>query len=262
MADQVRQPVAVRVMRPYSSEEAFLEHEIETLTRTSIVLVGAQPRPQGVVLRFEVVLETGTSLLRGEGRVVNHKPNAFGDQPGLTLRFTRLDTRSKALVDKAAAIRDARARAALDAAGSQAPPPPVNGRAPSVRPMPASIPRDLTPPPASVATAPRPPTAPPPPAPPPPPATDLARTVEASFVPPPQPSEPILVASTGEIDAATVERAKSVAESLDRSDRTRELAKSLGAVPDREAVLTRLRERRREMSAGRVDEIFSLKRRS
>src|SRR5215472_16006391 len=121
MADQVRQPVAIRVMRPYSSEEAFIENEIETLTRTSIVLVGAQPRPQGVVLRFEVVLETGASLLRSEGRVVGFKQNALGDLPGLTLRFTRLDARSKALVDRAAIIGDEKTRAALVAAGSQAP---------------------------------------------------------------------------------------------------------------------------------------------
>ena len=46
--------------------------------------------------------------MRGEGRVVGFKANAFEGLGGLTLRFTRLDTRSKALVDKAAALRERR----------------------------------------------------------------------------------------------------------------------------------------------------------
>src|SRR5262249_35888439 len=97
------------------------EHELDTLTRTSVVLIGAQARPQGVVLRFEVTLASGAPLLRGEGRVVGYKENALGSEPGLTLRFTRLDPRSKALVDRAAGMRDARARSA---GRSVAPPPP------------------------------------------------------------------------------------------------------------------------------------------
>ena len=112
-------PVAIRIARPYSSEEAFLEHELETLTRTSVTLIGAQARPQGVILRFEVTLASGAPLLRGEGRVVGYKRNAIGDEPGLTLRFTRLDPRSKALIDRAAAMREAKARSR-----SAYPPPP------------------------------------------------------------------------------------------------------------------------------------------
>ena len=130
MADDPRQPVAIRVTRPYQSEDEFLETEIETLTRTSVVLVGAQSRPQGVILRFEVTLLDGVPILRGEGRVVAFKPRALGDLPGLTLRFTRLDAKSKALVDRAAAIRDARARAMLQAAMGESDYPPP----PSVRP--------------------------------------------------------------------------------------------------------------------------------
>jgi hypothetical protein len=215
-------------MRPYSTEEAFLERELETLTRTSIILVGAQSRPQGVVLRFEVVLENGTSIMRGEGRVVGHKPNAFGDSPGLTLRFTRLDTRTKALVDRAAIMRDEKTRAAL---GSAAPPPPHVAPAP-VHVAASKIPVDLTPPPAPVAAA----------------AVATPSSLAAAIadalpkdVPPPQPSEPILVASTGEIAAMTPERAASIA--------------------NREEVLDRLRERRRGLTDARMTEIFALKRR-
>src|SRR6516164_6097896 len=123
--DDSRQPVAIRVTRPYTTEEGFLENELDTLTRTSVVLIGAQARPQGVVLRFEVLLATGAPLLRGEGRVVGYKMQVLGDEAGLTLRFTRLDARSKALVDRAAALRDARAKGARISGVPSAMPPPL-----------------------------------------------------------------------------------------------------------------------------------------
>jgi hypothetical protein len=101
-------PAAIRITRPYASEEDYLDRELETLTRASITLLGAQARPQGVVLRFELALSSGQVLIRGEGRVVAFKANAFEGLGGLTLRFTRLDTRSKALIDRAAALREKR----------------------------------------------------------------------------------------------------------------------------------------------------------
>ena len=105
-------------MRPYESEDEFLAREMDTLTRSSIVLLGASTRPQGVVLRFEVVLTNGEPLVRGEGRVTAYREGVFEDLPGLTLRFTRLDSKSKALIDRATSMRDARR--------SSAPPPPVS----------------------------------------------------------------------------------------------------------------------------------------
>ncbi|MEO7109609.1 MAG: hypothetical protein ABI183_04140, partial [Polyangiaceae bacterium] len=140
------------------------------------------------------------------GRVVGHKPNAFGDSPGLTLRFTRLDTRTKALVDKAAVLRDEKTRVAL---GSSAPASPSKPP-PPVHPAPARIPVDLTPPPRPVAIA----SVPPP-------------TPAAAIVPPPQPSEPILVASTGEMPALSPERATSIANREEVLDRLRTRRKNL-----------------------------------
>ncbi|HEY8091448.1 MAG TPA: hypothetical protein VIF09_26470 [Polyangiaceae bacterium] len=100
--------MAIRITRPQTTEDEFLEQELETISRTSVTLLGAQPRPQGVVLRFELVLASGLVVMRGEGRVVGFKPNAYRGMGGLTLRFTRLDTRSKAMVDKASALRERR----------------------------------------------------------------------------------------------------------------------------------------------------------
>lgn len=108
MAENVRPPVAIRIVRPYETEDQLLEHELDTVGKTSVVLIGAHPRPTGVILRFEVTLASGATVLRGEGRVLAHKENAFRGQPGLTLRFTRLDPKSKAVVDRATAMREAR----------------------------------------------------------------------------------------------------------------------------------------------------------
>ncbi len=141
-------PAAIRITRPYTSEEDFLDREVETLTRASITLLGAQARPQGVVLRFELALTSGQVLVRGEGRVVSFKANAFEGLGGLTLRFTRLDTRSKALVDRAATLREKR-RPSTRPQFPDALEPPADKPAspePPREPPPVSAPAELAPP--------------------------------------------------------------------------------------------------------------------
>jgi hypothetical protein len=120
-----RPPVAIRITRPQTTEDDFVEQELETLTRTSVTLLGAQPRPQGVVLRFEIVLSTGHVVMRGEGRVVGFRPNAHQGLGGLTLRFTRLDSRSKTLVDRASALRERRRPSGAPVPHEPPPPSPV-----------------------------------------------------------------------------------------------------------------------------------------
>lgn len=152
MTADARPPPAIRITRPYATEEEFLDHELETLSRTGVTLIGAQPRAEGVVLRFELTLSTGHVLVRGEGRVVGYRAGAQPGAGGLAVRFTRLDVRSKALVDKAAALRDQR-RSSL-----RPPPlphtsshPPSSVRA-STPPPPRARPSAPPPPPRSAAT--------------------------------------------------------------------------------------------------------------
>jgi molecular chaperone DnaK len=136
-------PVAIRITRPYDSEEEYLAQELEMISKTSITLVGAQPRPQGVVLRFELVLTGGAVLVRGEGRVVGFKPNAHRGVGGLTLRFTRIDARSKALLDKATAMRELRrpsSKPPKEATADAPPPPQAVAAAPPAPPPAAAAP--------------------------------------------------------------------------------------------------------------------------
>ena len=133
-------PVAIRVARPYATEEELLENELDTLTRTSVTLLGAPSRPQGLVLRFELVLSSGQVLMRGEGRVVGYKPNAHRGMAGLTLRFTRLDTRSKTVVDRATALRERRRPSASAPALADGASTPSLFPAPSLLPEPSIFP--------------------------------------------------------------------------------------------------------------------------
>lgn len=101
-------PVALRIVRPHKTEDALLAAEANAFTRTGVVLLGAPSRPTGVVLRFEMTLADGTPCMRGEGRVVGFRPAGEGEESALMLRFTRLDVKSKSLLDRAVAIREER----------------------------------------------------------------------------------------------------------------------------------------------------------
>jgi len=100
-------------MRPYPTEETFLAEERDTLSRTAVTLIGAPHRPRGVIIRFEVTLNEGTAILRGEGRVLAFQAADERGPSALTLRFTRLDAKSKALVDRAADLREAEGKRSL-----------------------------------------------------------------------------------------------------------------------------------------------------
>jgi hypothetical protein len=126
-------PIAMRIVRPYGSEAELLDHEASAFTRTGVVLIGAPSRPNGVVLRFEIALKDGSSLMRGEGRVVGYRPPMSNEEGALMLRFTRLDVKSKTLLDRAVAIREERR--------SLAPPPPArSAHAPASSPKTAVAP--------------------------------------------------------------------------------------------------------------------------
>lgn len=275
MAENVRPPVAIRTVRPYATEDEFLENELETVGKTSVILIGAHPRPTGVILRFEMTLATGATLLRGEGRVLSHKDNAFRGQPGLSLRFTRLDPRSKALVDRAAAIRESRLQAASAPAGGAAapepeppPPPPPPPPATSDPALANALTADTPPPPRARRSQPAARASSPPPlptrrpsrakglTPPPAPVTvtldDAPTFVETRSEPPP----PLVTSIPREPVAAT---APAPAPTFD-GDRQGGAARAVERPADREELLARLRERAAHMPPDRIDAILAAKR--
>lgn len=239
-----RPPVAIRIVRPYQTDDEFLTSELETVGKTSIILIGAHPRPTGVILRFEVTLASGITILRGEGRVLGHKESAFRGQPGLSLRFTRLDPKSKALVDRAAAMREARL------SGASLPPP-----APAPTPPPPAPPPPSSEPAIAVALAAQTPE--------PPPATsmeDLPTHVDT------RESSPLLVSPMSERAPDPEPQPEPPAEAqrehaaepvpgpvVGATSRGR----ALDAPPDRDALLSRLRQRAAGLSREQVDSLLS-----
>jgi hypothetical protein len=186
-------PVALRVVRPFATEAELLEAEASAFTRTGVVLIGAASRPNGVVLRFEIVLRDGSAVMRGEGRVVGYRPPSGSDEGALMLRFTRLDVKSKSLLDRAVAIREERRSlmppAAKPNAPAPSPPAPPAAAAPPPSARPAPVPSRPPLPPRPTGGPPRPPSVgamrAAPSAPPRPVIPSVAPTVQAAPSPPP-----------------------------------------------------------------------------
>ncbi len=97
-------PAGIRIQRPYDTDEEFIRGDGLAIGRLGMILIGAPKRPPGITIRFEVVLRSGDAVFRGEGRVVAHRVHANGRE-GLEIRFTRLDSRSKALVEQVLNLR-------------------------------------------------------------------------------------------------------------------------------------------------------------
>lgn len=93
-------PLAIRIQRPYETEADLLAAEAGTLTRSTLLLLGAKNRPPGTPLRFELVLRTGAAVFRGEGKVVEYREESGYGVPGLLVKFNRLDARSKKLLEE------------------------------------------------------------------------------------------------------------------------------------------------------------------
>lgn len=118
-------PIGVRVQRPYATREEFLDAEAELLGRSHVTLVGAKARPPGTLLRFEVVLDTGEPVIRAEGRVVG--PREIGAELALYVKLTRIDNRTKATLDEAAARKAVKLARSPSQADTR-PPPPVESQ--------------------------------------------------------------------------------------------------------------------------------------
>jgi molecular chaperone DnaK len=84
----------VRVRLKYPDVETLVERFSPNVTRGGIFLASREPRPVGALVRFEVSLLSGTSVLAGEGKVTWVKPfdpAAPAKPHGMGVSFTRID---------------------------------------------------------------------------------------------------------------------------------------------------------------------------
>ncbi len=140
--------IPLRIRLPYASEAEFIERYGSNVARGGVFIATRALKPEGTEVAFELVLSDGTRLMRGEGVVQKTQVDEGGQRSGMTIRFTRLDARGKALIDKLVALRSGLAPALPEEQSiTNAPLPP--------RGSPAAPRANATPPPA----APEPPTA-------------------------------------------------------------------------------------------------------
>ncbi|HEY8208753.1 MAG TPA: Hsp70 family protein [Myxococcaceae bacterium] len=147
-------PIPLRIKLPYGSEAEFVERYGSNVARGGIFVATKSLKPEGSVIGFEFVLANGERLLRGEAVVVKAQVDEGGQRAGMTLRFTRLDAASKALIDR---VVEQRSGPAPQAEGKAAPPPaptaptPAPTRPPGLvsraRPTAAPAPVEAKPPP-------------------------------------------------------------------------------------------------------------------
>ena len=98
--------VPLRVRLPFATQAEFIERYGANVTRGGIFIATRSGKPEGTPLTFELVLQDGARLMRGEGVV--HRL-VIDDQPGkagMLVRFTRIDAATRALIDQIVEARE------------------------------------------------------------------------------------------------------------------------------------------------------------
>ena len=141
------EPVILRLVRPYSSVEEYLDAEASTILRHGMVLLDVDPLPEDTLVRFVVSLQTGEPLIKAEGRTRAMVPPGGGRPGGLRVRFKRFGATTKAFIDRAVAHHaGAQAAEAVeeDSSPNAAPVTERELSAPNAAPAPLSAPESST----------------------------------------------------------------------------------------------------------------------
>ncbi len=99
-------PVALRIRLPFASEDEFVERYGQNVARGGIFIATRAVKPLGTAIAFELVLQSGDRLMRGEGTVQQVQEDETPGKSGMLVRFVRLDARSRALIDKILSFRE------------------------------------------------------------------------------------------------------------------------------------------------------------
>ncbi len=92
--------VPLRIRLPFATEDEFIEKYGSHVTRGGIFIATKHGKPEGTPLSFELVLQDGVRLMRGEGVVQKAVlDEQIPGKSGMLVRFTRIDTRTKGLID-------------------------------------------------------------------------------------------------------------------------------------------------------------------
>jgi molecular chaperone DnaK len=107
-----RRPVGLLVRLSYGSVDEFASRFAVNLSRGGVFMRTRDPKPVGTVLAFELRLTTDEPVIRGEGVVRWIQPEDRASKPtkapGMGVQFTRLDDRSRVLVERIVAGKELR----------------------------------------------------------------------------------------------------------------------------------------------------------
>ncbi len=130
--------VPLRVRLPFATEAEFIERYGVHVAAGGLFIATRSPKPVATLLSFELVLADGTRLMRGEGVVHSVSEDPTPGRAGMLVRLTRVDAKTKALIDQITALREGVKEA-------QPPPTVTEQAAPVAAPQPERAPV-LTPP--------------------------------------------------------------------------------------------------------------------
>lgn len=115
-------PVVVHVIRPYESEQEYLNAEAWSIEPKSMLLLDADELPFDTAVLFDVALSDGHKPIRAEGRVVGMVAPE-GDRPGgLRVRFKRFGAATKAFIERAVQAKQSDAELPSQVASSSSSP--------------------------------------------------------------------------------------------------------------------------------------------
>jgi hypothetical protein len=113
----------VRVVRPFQNEAEFLAAEAWTIDDKTVLLIGQPELAKRSLVRFEVTLESGATLLRAEAKVLRYDPPREDRPGGLRVKLKRYNASTKALIIRALEARKLQAQAVAEEAPESEPQP-------------------------------------------------------------------------------------------------------------------------------------------
>src|SRR5215831_6789760 len=116
-------PAQMRIRLKYADVQTFVEKFAANVSRQGIFIPSKTPKPVDTLVRFELLLSDGTTrLLKGEGTVTwirDFDPENPTRAHGMGVRFTKLDSESRRLIDRMEAWKRERGTAREGASPSE-----------------------------------------------------------------------------------------------------------------------------------------------
>ena len=123
--------VPLRIRLPFKDEAEFVERYGNHVSRGGIFIATRAGKPEGTPISFELVLQDGVRLMRGEGVVQRLIEDETPGKAGMLVRFTRIDTRTKGLIDLIVEKREGHVAPEVPAAPPSSTPTPAPQPTPS-----------------------------------------------------------------------------------------------------------------------------------